>query len=206
MPRRYNRSGRDAAMARTRARIIDAVVGLHAERGARNTSYADIAARADVAVPTVYKHLPNLTALFDACVGHVSERAPPLGPDIFDGLTGADRIAALAKALAAQHRHYAPWLRWSVYEAPLIPQLAAHHRRMDEAHRALIAQAVAPAFKTAPPQALIGLLASLFEFRSWQALVTQYGLSEAAAADAIANAARLVFDSYAPSPTQRTTP
>src|SRR5262245_60933171 len=132
MPRRYDRGGRDAAMARTRGRIVDAVVALHAERGACDTSYADIAARADVAVPTVYKHLPNLTALFDACVGHVVERAPPLTPQIFDGLSGADRIAALAKALTAQHRYFSPWLRWSMHEAPLIPELGVHQRRMDD--------------------------------------------------------------------------
>jgi AcrR family transcriptional regulator len=197
MPRRYSRTGRDAAVARTRARIVDAVVGLHAERGARDTSYADIAARADVAVPTVYKHLPNLTALFDACVGHVSERAPPLAPEIFDGLTGVDRIAALAKALAVQHSYFAPWLRWSVHEAALIPELAVHQQRMNEWHRSLVAQAVAPAFKTAPPAALVGLLVSLLDFRSWQTLIEQYGLSEPAAADAIANAARLVFNGYA---------
>lgn len=198
MPRRYDRSGRDAAMARTRARIVDAVVALHAERGARDTSYADIAVRADVAVPTVYKHLPDLTALFDACVGHVVEGAPPLTPKIFDGLTGADRIAALAKALAAQHRYFAPWLRWSVHEAAFIPELAVHQQRMNEWHRSFITQAVAPAFTDAPPAALVGLLASLLDFRSWQALIDQYGLSEPAAADAIASAARLVFDGYAP--------
>jgi AcrR family transcriptional regulator len=184
-------------MARTRARIVDAVVGLHAERGARDTSYADIAARADVAVPTVYKHLPNLAAVLDACVGHVSERAPSLGAEIFDGLSGSDRIAALAQALAAQHRYFAPWLRWSVHEAPLIPELAVHQRRMDEWHRSLVTQAVAPAFTGAPPPALIGLLASLLDFRSWQTLTDQFGLAELAAAEAMANAARLLLDGYA---------
>ena len=198
MPRRYNRSGRDAAMALTRSRIVDAVVGLHAERGARDTSYADIAARADVAVPTVYKHFPNLAALFDACVGHVSERAPRLDPEIFDGVPeAADRVAALARALAAQHRYFAPWLRWSVHEASLMPELAVHRRRVDEAHRALIATAVAPAFETAPPPALLGVLATLLDFRSWQTLIDQYDLSDTAAADAIANAALLVFNGYA---------
>ncbi|HEX2117376.1 MAG TPA: helix-turn-helix domain-containing protein, partial [Alphaproteobacteria bacterium] len=102
MPRAYNRGRRDAAMARTRTRIVDAVVSLHAERGARDTSYADIAQRADVAIPTVYKHFPSLGHVFEACVGHVSERAPPLGPDVFDRLaTAPERLAALAKAIAA---------------------------------------------------------------------------------------------------------
>jgi len=197
MPRRYNRSARDAAMARTRARIVDAIVALHAERGARNTSYADIATRADVAIPTVYKHFPSLELMFDACIGHVSGRAPPLGPELFASLTDpAERLTALAKAIAARHRYFAPWQRWSVHEASLIPELAVHQRRMDEAQRAIITQAIAPGFKDEPPPALIGVLASLLDFRGWQTLTAQYGLSESAAAEAIANAARLILAGY----------
>jgi AcrR family transcriptional regulator len=194
MPRRYDRSGRDAAMARTRARIVDAIVALHAERGAGDTSYADIAARADVAIPTVYKHFPSLETMFAACVGHVSERAPPLAPELFAGLTGAaDRLAALARALAARHRYFQPWLRWRAH-APA--QLAVHHRRMDEALRMAVRQAVAPAFTGEPPPALIGLLATLLDFRAWQMLAVDHGLSDSAAAEAIANAARLVLGGY----------
>jgi AcrR family transcriptional regulator len=185
-------------MAQTRARIVGAIVGLHAERGARATSYADIAARADVAVPTVYKHFPSLETLLNACVGHVSGGAPALGPEIFDGLPGApERLAALAEALAARHRYFQPWLRWSVHEAALIPELAVHQRRMDEAHRAIIAEAVKPGFTDGPPQALVGVLTTLLDFRSWQTLTREYGLSESAAAAAIANAAQLVLAGYA---------
>jgi AcrR family transcriptional regulator len=197
MPRRYNRSGRDAAMAQTRARIVDAVVALHAERGANDTSYADIAQLADVAVPTVYKYFPSLDVLFDACVGHVRGGAPPLGTDLFEGLAGAsERLAALAEAIAERHRYFQPWLRWSVRQAAP-PELAVHHRRADEGQRAIIGQAVAPAFPGAPAPELIGLLACLLEFRSWHTLVDQYGLSEAAAGAAIANAAQLVLSGYA---------
>lgn len=197
MPRSYNRSARDAAMARTRARIIDAIVALHAERGAGDTSYAQIAERADVAVPTVYKYFPSLETLFDACVGHVREKAPPLGPQLFDGLTGApERLAALAKAMAARHRYFRPWLRWSAQQAAP-PELAVHHRRMDEAHRAMIREAVEPAFAGDPPAALIGLLTSLLEFRTWQTLMTDFGLTNAQAAEATADAARRVLAGYA---------
>jgi AcrR family transcriptional regulator len=197
MPRRYNRSGRDAAMARTRARIVDAVVALHAERGARDTSYAQIAERADVAVPTVYKYFPSLEVLFDACVGHVRERAPALGSHLFEGLTGApERLAALAKAMAARHRYFRPWLRWSAEQAAP-PELAVHHRRADEAHRAMIREAVAPAFSGEPPPALVGLLAALLDFRTWQTLVTDFGLTDAQAAESMADAARHVLTGYA---------
>ena len=84
-----------------------------------------------------------------------------------------------------------------MHEASLIPELAVHRRRAAEAHRALIIAAIAPAFAGTPPPALLGVLATLLDFRSWQSLIDQYGLSETAAADAIANAARLVFNGYA---------
>jgi TetR/AcrR family transcriptional repressor of uid operon len=196
MPRTYNRAGRDAAMARTRTRIVDAIVALHAERGAGDTSYAQIAERADVAVPTVYKYFPSLEVLFDACVGHVREKAPPLGPELFEGLTGApERLAALAKAMAARHRYFRPWLRWSAQQAAPL-ELTVHYHHMDEAHRAMIREAIAPAFAGDSPAALIGLLASLLDFRTWQTLVTDFGLTDAQAAEATADAVRRVLAGY----------
>jgi AcrR family transcriptional regulator len=202
LPRRYDRSRRDAAMARTRDQIVEAVVALHAERGARDTSYAMIAERADVAVPTVYKHFPSLTELFAACVGHVGSRAPALGPEVFaDAPDAPARLKALARAIVTRHRYFAPWLRWTVHEAPLIPELAVHHRRMNEARRALIAQAIAPAFDAPPPPALLGLLDSLFDYRTWQTLAKDHGLSDEEAAAAIANAGRNLLASQAPAST-----
>lgn len=194
MPRPYKRDGRQAAMARTRARIVEAVVALHAERGAADTSYADIAARADVAIPTVYKHFPSLETMFEACVGHVTERAPPLPPELFASPGATERLTALAHALARRHRYFQPWLRWSG-QAP--PQLAVHHRRAAEFLRKAIREAVAPAFDGEPPSALIGVLAALLDFRAWQTLTADLGLSDEAAAEALANAARLLLGGYA---------
>jgi AcrR family transcriptional regulator len=190
MPRKYNRNRRDAVMAETRDRIVGAVVALHSERGVRDTSYAMIAGRADVAIPTVYKHFPSLADLLGACVGHVGERAPPLGSEIFAEIPdAAGRLRALAQVLVARHRYFQPWLRWTVHEAPLIPELGVHHQRIAAALRGLIVQAVAPAFSGDPPPALLGLLEAIFEYRTWQTLTKTQGLSDAAAADAIGSAA-----------------
>jgi AcrR family transcriptional regulator len=184
-------------MAETRDRIVGAVVALHAERGVRDTSYALIAERADVAIPTVYKHFPSLTEMLGACVGHVGERAPPLGPGIFtEASDAAGRLQALARALVVRHHYFAPWLRWTVHEAPLIPELGVHHQRIAQALRALIAQAVAPAFSGDPPPALLGLLEAIFEYRTWQTLTKTQGLSDAAAADAIGSAACSLLSIY----------
>ena len=59
-PRRYRSDRRKAATEETRRRIVDSTVSLHAECGAIATTYAMIAERADVAIPTVYNHFPTL--------------------------------------------------------------------------------------------------------------------------------------------------
>ena len=193
-PRRYNRHRRDAAMAETRARIVTAVTELHAEIGPMRTTYALIAERADVAVPTVYKHLPNLTAMFDACVGHVLGRAPPLGPEIFEGLDdAAARLDALVRAQCARYRFLEPWLRWEADEAAL-PELAVHLRRVRDRRLLLVREAIAPSFGQRPPAALVGVIDALLEFRAWQGLTKQQGLTNDEAAAALTAAVHAVFD------------
>jgi len=170
-PRRYRADRRQAAMAETRRRIVEATVALHAEQGGLATSYAQIAAGADVAVPTVYKHFPTEAALFTACTGHVHALSPPLGPEIFARATGVEaRVGALVAAVFACHRFQRPWLRLGVHEAALIPAVGAI---MDSARRELhrlIALSLAPCYGKAPPPALVLLFEILLHFTAWQRL------------------------------------
>jgi AcrR family transcriptional regulator len=66
-PRRYSMEGRAAAVEETRRRIVEATLDLHSEKGMFDTSWRDIAERADVSVATVYKHFPSLDELVPAC-------------------------------------------------------------------------------------------------------------------------------------------
>jgi AcrR family transcriptional regulator len=193
--RPYNRHRRDVAMLETRQRIVEAVAALHAERGAARTSYAMIAQRAEVAIPTVYKHFPDLHALLDGCVGHVTSQAPPLDAAAFAALPDIpSRLDALARALFRRHRFLAPWLRWG--EAQVIPELRPHMSAMASAQRAVIVAALAPGFGAAPPPALVALLDTLLGFASWDRLAAD-GLSDDDAADAASGAARAVVASFA---------
>ena len=130
-PRAYDRSRRDEAMAETRQRIVDATIALHAEQGSRRTTYAMIAERANVAIPTVYNYFPTLTDLFGACITDTTSRAPVVGPKTLAGASDPEhRLAALIPALFARYRFLTPWLRWSQHEAHLIPELGAFHARL----------------------------------------------------------------------------
>lgn len=199
-PRRYARQRRDEAMADTRRRIVEAVVALHGEQGAQRTTYAQIAQRADVAVPTVYKHFPDLTELFGACVGHTTAQAPALTPDLYVGCDDTPaRLDALVARLFARHRALSPWLRWAQHEAHLIPELGAHARHWHEQDLRFIREALAPRFGTALPKALLALADILTRYSAWETLTQERGLAQD---DAIA-AARAALAALLEAPTPR---
>jgi len=61
---------RTLAAKETRRRIVDATMAAHAELGIAETSFQDVAERADVAVGTGYRHFPRLEDLVAACGAH----------------------------------------------------------------------------------------------------------------------------------------
>src|SRR6266511_294052 len=108
-------------------------------------TYAMIAERADVAIPTVYNYFATLTDLFGACIADTTSRAPAVGPKTLAGTSDpGHRLAALVPALFARYRFLSPWLRCSQHEAHLIPELGAFHARFREQHLQLIHDAIAP--------------------------------------------------------------
>jgi AcrR family transcriptional regulator len=74
---------------------------LDAGKGAVATSYAEIAQRAGVSLPTLYKHFPTQDQLIAACTGHVAGQGPALSAaQILEAAT----LAAAAEALVASDR------------------------------------------------------------------------------------------------------
>jgi AcrR family transcriptional regulator len=185
-PRAYNRRHRDAAMAAMRERITAAIADLHAEIGPSRTTYALVARRADVAIPTVYKHFPTPAAMFGACIGHVSARAPALTAEVFgDAARAADRLSRLVSALFDRHRMFAPWLRWSRHETHLLPDMAVFFTKMRDRHVRLVHEALAPDYGPRPPRTLVALIEALTSFDAWQTLTAGNGFSSHEAAAAV---------------------
>jgi AcrR family transcriptional regulator len=69
---------RKAAVEETRRRIVEAKLALHSEKDMFDTSWKDIAERADVSVATVYKHFPSLDELVPACGALIMAITAPL--------------------------------------------------------------------------------------------------------------------------------
>src|SRR5437773_12044387 len=102
-----NTLGREQADL-TKRRILDGVRDLLVESGS-SLSIPDIAARAGVSEPTVYRHFPNRDALLDAASEVVSEQlgAPPM-PE------RADEIPIALMAAARYFADNASWLRAAI--------------------------------------------------------------------------------------------
>ena len=186
-PRRYRSEKRKEAAEETRRRIIDAVIALHAEQGVLKTTYALVAARADVAVPTVYNHFPKLKDMLVACFGLTQAQAPPLGPQIFEGLADLDqRIRALVRRLFAFYAYRGRWLRWTYYEAQLVPDMGEMQRQAAAGRRKLILLALAP-LGLEPPPTLLALFEILLDFPAWQRLAQDPALPGDAAETTLAD-------------------
>ena len=166
-PRVYQSHRRAEAQAATSLRILEATIALHAEKGCLTTSYADIAARADVAIPTVYKHFPDLDTLVRGCTRHAAGSAPHLGPEIFEGLSSVpERIAALVEAVYKVHAYFAPWKRWG--EAGHLDALKEMSEWERKELRALIRLCFAPS-GSMPPD-FVALTEALLGFATWSVL------------------------------------
>lgn len=191
-PRPYRLARRAQSLEDTRRRILDATVALHAERGSLATSYADVAARADVAVPTVYKHFPTRAALIQGCTSHASEQAPPFGPEIFARAADrAARLRALVEASYQRHAYYEPWMRHREERAD--PDLAAVLASFRPAIRAMIDAALSDGDRPAPP-GVSALTEVLIDYPAWETLVRQHGLSIVRAVDMTVQAIEAAFD------------
>jgi AcrR family transcriptional regulator len=128
--RPYNSELRLRKQAELKRRIAAAAAALHAEKGAMSTTYAEIAAKAKVSLPTVYAHFPTQRELLQGCSGHVAASAPQLPVEEIMAATELSRAAELlVAAIDERHAHFEPWLAWREDRViPFLTELAAHDR------------------------------------------------------------------------------
>lgn len=88
----------------TKLRITEAAVRLHTTIGPAATTIAGVAEEAGVTRPTVYRHFPDLDALFMACSGHWAVRHPGPDPDAWRAIAGLEDRARVA--LSEVYRWY----------------------------------------------------------------------------------------------------
>ena len=104
MPRKYELRRRAENQAATRRKIIDAAIELHQSVGPAATTITEVAARAGVSRPTVYRHFPDELSLFVACTSTYTIDHPP--PDAAGLLAIGDPVARLRVALGGLYDYY----------------------------------------------------------------------------------------------------
>lgn len=175
--RRYTPKVRQTQVSDRRQRVAAVTAELHAEKGASATSYADIASRAGVSLPTVHSYFPTQAELMTACTGHVGARAPQLPvqailaePELTDA---ADRLIV---ALDELHAYFEPWVSWRQETiVPFLAELAATRRAQ---LTSMMAQLLSQ-HRSGRQAACAAVWESILSFDLWQRLVRQHGLPRA---------------------------
>lgn len=175
--RRYTAKIRQAQVSERRQRVAAATAELHAEKGVIATSYADIARKAGVSLPTLHSYFPTQAELLSACTGHVVARAPQLpvqavlaAPDLSDA---ADKLIAAVDGL---HAYFEPWVSWRQETVvPFLAELAATRRAQLTSLMAQLLSQHGVRRQTVPA----AVWESILSFDFWQRLVRQHALPRA---------------------------
>jgi AcrR family transcriptional regulator len=193
--RPYNSRIRKDAEAATLRRIVAATVELHAEKGAMETTHADIAARAGVSVPTVYKHFPTRNAVIPACMGYVAKDAPVIDMEEIMALPDLDaRLERFVPALHAQYRYYAPWYRWADSDARWLPALAEGLKAGQAGLEQQLKAVLSCRFRRDVPVDILGLVQVILGYGAWQTLSTRQKSAGKVSAAAIRAVRCIVVD------------
>jgi AcrR family transcriptional regulator len=131
----------EARRAEVRERIVSAAHELIAEGGYVNAAVAAVAARAGIAVGTVYRHFPSKEDLFAEVFREASQRevdAMREAAGARDGAGAGERIAAGTEAFA-RRALAGRRLAWALLAEPVDPAVEAERLHFRESYRDVIA-------------------------------------------------------------------
>jgi AcrR family transcriptional regulator len=185
--RKYELGKRAEQVEETRRRIVEATVALHLTAGPAATEVTEVARRAGIRRPTVYKHFPDGAALLGACSAHWRTLHP--APDIAAWAAlpdPAERLRTGIRELYGWYRETEPMTANVLRDAERLPAL----REIVETGLGRYLAAVQAELRLGRPRrrAVRAAVAAAADFHLWRVLA-RAGLGDAEAADL---AARLV--------------
>jgi AcrR family transcriptional regulator len=176
--RKYELKKRAEAMEETRRRITEAAVDLHGTIGPARTTVSAVAERAGVQRHTLYRHFPTERELFAACSAHWGAAHPYPDPARWPGLAeGLDELYRWYEEVEPMMGNI---LRDSAVSATVLEAMAPLEAFWEGARRRLAAGL--PRRKT-----VSAAIRHAVDFRTWQSLVREGGLSRAQAARLMAS-------------------
>lgn len=139
----------EARKAATRERIVEAALQQVAEGGFAAAGIQATAARAQVAVGTVYRHFPSKADLFAEVFRRASERELAVLVEVAaaDGRTAQERIAAAVEAFS-RRALAAPTLAYAQIAEPVDPAVESERLRLRRGYRDAFAAVLADGVET----------------------------------------------------------
>jgi len=201
--RKYELKARAESQERTRQRIAKAAAELHEKVGPAETTVAEIARRAGVTRPTVYKHFPDDAALYPACSAHHLSRHPL--PDFRTALAPADPVERLRSLLRAVYggwyRDQRRLMRNLQRDRRVDPALDEFMRANSDAALGGLADTVTAGFEVEPDQAarVRAMVGVALDFWTWERLAGE-GIDDEAAAELMTGATAAVAGVSATAP------
>lgn len=156
---------RKAAVEETRRHIVEATLALHSEKGMFDTSWKDIAERADVSVATVYKHFPTLDELVPACGALIMAITDPPSledaPGIFgEARTLEERLGRLISEMLDFYERGEPYMEVGARERQL-PAVQGWEAGMRATREGLVREALRP---VQPDERTVRAVGALLDF------------------------------------------
>lgn len=179
MPRRYEMTGRAAAMQRTREAILDSAVELFAPAWFDEVTLADVAKAAGVSQQTVVNHFGSKIGLY---LAGVSERFAPVVAQLRAQAVPGDVASVVATVLADYETSGDATFR-IVGLAERVPELGQVVEGGRAAHREWVEHVFSPQLKGLRGkrrERTIVLLATALDVLTWKALRRDQRLDPAA--------------------------
>jgi AcrR family transcriptional regulator len=188
---------RDESFAQTNRRIVQAAIGLHAERGVLDTSWQDIAERAGVSPVTVYRHFRSLSELIPACARSFVDSVAPLAEEdaraaFAELMLPLERLEMLIRDDCSCYARGREWFHAAMRESDLVPELGA----VVSAQQATLAILIRAALEDHDPSGeLVSALQAVIDFPFWRALI-QAGVAEDEAPRIMLDLSRALLTRY----------
>jgi AcrR family transcriptional regulator len=183
--RPYRKKRRAKQEERTRLRLTESAVELHGSLGPAKTSMKAIAEHAGVRRSTLYRHFPDLEAVFDACSAHWSAANPPPDPTPWGEIEDpAERLRVALGELYPYYRRNRRMLENLLRDedemAIVKERFAVFHAYLDALREILLAGLPKRGAAHRRAEAAVGHALSL---PAWRSLAIDQGLDDAEAAE-----------------------
>ncbi len=170
--------GRTERSRRTRDAVVDALLALHDEGDLTPTAQR-VAARAGVALRTVYGHFTDMETLYAEAGERELRRLYAVADVVPEDLPLAERIDAFCTSRARVLEYLMPVMRATRLREPFSPQLLRNRHRYIASADAEVARVFAPELSRLPDLEAASLLDALYLATggpAWDALRGDRGL------------------------------